>query len=74
MDSVELPRQHLTPISEPPNLEEWKEQVRKATNDELGRLQQQAHLGLRGDGGNSQRWGIYISWVEGEMRDRGIKP
>lgn len=70
----ELPRQHIAAISEPPNFEEWKKAVRNASDEELYKLQSLAHMSLRGDANNNQRWSPYIGVVEGEMRDRKIKP
>jgi len=70
----ELPRQHVAAVIEPPDFEDWKKQIRLVADEELKRLQVLAHAGLRGDGVVNQRWGPYIGVVEGEMRDRGIKP
>jgi hypothetical protein len=53
---VELPRQHIVAISEPPDFEDWKKRVRNASDEDLPKLQNAAHLGLRGDGGGNQRW------------------
>jgi hypothetical protein len=71
---IELPRQHIAAISEPPDFEGWKKRVSLASDEELKNLQVAAHAGLRGDGGSNQRWSPYIGIVESEMRQRGIKP
>lgn len=72
---IELPRQHVAAMSEPPDFEEWKKRVILAWDEELKKLQNIAIMSLRGDGnGGNQRGSPYIGVVESEMRDRGHQP
>ena len=73
MDEIQLPRQHLTAIAEPPPLEQWRETCHNASDEGLFRLRDAALGSLHADG-LDQRWSIYISFAEETMRDRGIRP
>jgi hypothetical protein len=47
---------------------------REASDEELLRLRGMALKSLYADGGENQRWAIYVSVAQDRLRDRGIKP
>jgi hypothetical protein len=47
---------------------------REASDEELLRLRAMALKSLYADGGENQRWAIYVSVAQDRLRDRGIKP
>ena len=58
---------------EPPDLKEWKTNVRSAPDEDLRALQDAAYLGLTLKGnGFRERYAAYIDAVEDEIRRRGI--
>jgi hypothetical protein len=56
----------------PPSIEKWTELCREASDEELVRLRVLALDCLSADGGEQQRWSIYVSIVEGTLRERDI--
>jgi hypothetical protein len=74
MENIELPRRKIYPVIDPPDFNEWVQQVKKATKEELLKKEQLAHEGLCGDGDGvkSKRWGRYFGAVTEEMRNRGL--
>jgi hypothetical protein len=73
MEYVELPRQRVCPVIDPPDFNEWVQQVKCAADEELLRKEQLANEGLAGDGnGANQRWGRYIGAAKEEVRNRGL--
>jgi hypothetical protein len=52
----------------------WSEMCREASDEELLRLRGMALKSLYADGGENQRWAIYVSVAQDTLRDRGIKP
>ena len=75
MESIHLPRQKTYQIIDPPDFDEWSQQIKNVTDEELLRKEQLANAGLYGDGqgAKSQRWGRYIGSVTEEKRNRGLK-
>ena len=58
----------------PPPIKMWSEMCREASDEELLRLRGMALKWLYADGGENQRWAIYVSVAQDTLRDRGIKP
>jgi len=58
----------------PPLIKMWSEMCREASDEELLRLRGIALKSLYADGGENQRWAIYVSVAQDTLRDRGIKP
>jgi hypothetical protein len=58
----------------PPSIKMWSEMCREASDEELLRLRGMALKSLYADGGENQRWAIYVSVAQDTLRDRGIKP
>jgi hypothetical protein len=58
----------------PPSIKMWSEMCREASDEELLRLRGMALKSLYSDGGENQRWAIYVSVAQDSLRDRGIKP
>jgi hypothetical protein len=58
----------------PPSIKMWTEMCLEASDEELLRLRGMALKALYADGGENQRWGIYVSVAQDKLRDRGIKP
>ncbi len=57
----------------PPPIKMWSEMCREASDEELLRLRGMALKSLYADGGENQRWAIYVSVAQDTLRDRGIK-
>jgi hypothetical protein len=72
MNQIHLPKQHLAAISDPPSIEKWAQLCREASDDELVHLRTMALSFLAADGVTNQRWSIYISIVEGTLREHSI--
>jgi hypothetical protein len=73
MDYIELPRQKVHPVIDPPDFNECVQQVKSATDEELLKKDRLANEGLIGDGnGANQRWNRYIGAVNEEVRNRGL--
>ena len=69
---IHLPKQHLAAVLGPPSNEKWTQLCREASDEELLHLRTIALASLHVDGVANQRWSIYISLVEGTLRERGI--
>ena len=61
----------MMPCGEPPDLQDWKRQVRSAPDEDLHALQHTAHLALTLKGnGFYERYTPYINAVEDEIQRR----
>jgi hypothetical protein len=58
----------------PPPIKIWTEMCRESSDAELLHLRTVALKSLYADGGENQRWAIYVSVAQDTLRDRGIKP
>jgi hypothetical protein len=58
----------------PPSITLWSEMCREASDEELLRLRGMALKSLYADGGETQRWAMYVSVAQDRLRDRDIKP
>jgi hypothetical protein len=74
IDAIHLTKQHLAAVVIPPSIKIWTAMCREAPDEELLRLRSMALKSLYADGGENQRWAIYVSVAQDALRDRGIKP
>jgi hypothetical protein len=72
MDGIHLLKQARGSDCGPPSIEKWTQLCREASDEELLRLRLQALDCLGADGDENQRWSVYVSMVEGTLRERGI--
>jgi hypothetical protein len=72
MDEIHLLNQTLGNGCGPPSIEQWTQLCREASDEELLRLRSVAIDCLSADGGETERWSVYVGIVEGTLRERGI--
>ena len=72
MDEIHRPKQELGRDCGPPSLEKWAQMCGEGSDEELIRLRVLALDCLSADGGEQQRWSVYVGIAEGTLRERGV--